>query len=216
MSSFCNLARSYHLLETVAFGPVLNRARLAWIDHLATVDPILLLGDGDGRSLCAILELNRGANITSIDSSPTMIEQARQRIRRVHPHAMNRVSWRCQDIRETRLPRNQYRAVVTQFFFDCFRQDEVIDIHGNISQSLKVDGRWIWSDFVVPNDPLRAFLARSYLGLLYRFFRWQTDISAHHLPAVPPLFAKSGLRPAETQRFLFGTIESSVWVHADL
>ncbi len=216
MSTFCNLARSYRLLETLAFGPMLKRARLAWIDHLATADPILLLGDGDGRSLSAILDINRDARITSIDSSPAMIEQAQQRIRRHQPRALNRVSWHCRDIRETRLPPNQFQAVVTQFFFDCFRQDEVIGIHRNVSQSLKVNGCWIWSDFVVPDTPLQAFLARSYLNFLYRFFRWQTDITAYHLPDVPPLFARSGMSPAGNRRFLFGTIESSVWVHADL
>lgn len=208
---FSSLAHSYVVLETMAFGPVLKRARLAWIDRIRSADPILLAGDGDGRFLTALLEINRTARITSIDCSPGMIDRARQRVKQNHPEALARIDWQCRDIRDTPLPPASHQAVVTQFFLDCFSETEVASIHSNLSRSLTRGGQWLWSDFVIPGKGVRNLFTRGGLDLLYRFFRWKTGITARRLPSVDDLFFQKGFKQTGTHRLLFDTVESTAW-----
>lgn len=208
---FSSLARNYPLLETIAFGPALGRARLAWIDRIRFADPILLIGDGDGRFLTALLRINQTARITSIDCSRGMIDRARRRVERTRPEALDRVDWHCRDIRNTPLPPAAFQAVVTHFFLDCFSEADVTSIHTKLSRSLTRSGQWLWSDFVIPQEGFRRIFARGVVALLYRFFRWQTGITARQLPSTQDLFAGRGLTQTNTRRFLFDAIESSVW-----
>ena len=71
------------------FGGALQKARTALMDRYLAADSILLLGDGDGRFLEALLEAGCGAEIVSLDASEKMIEVAQR--------AMAGVSWSWRD-----------------------------------------------------------------------------------------------------------------------
>ena len=53
--SFDRLARPYRLLETLAFGNALQRARTFWIDKIPSPKRALIVGEGNGRFLCELL-----------------------------------------------------------------------------------------------------------------------------------------------------------------
>ena len=209
--SFCRLARRYHLLETLAFGPSLHRARTAWIAQLADSESMLLLGDGDGRFLSDLVRTNRDGQIVSIDSSPAMVERARQRIRNSNIGALDRIEWRCADLLDITLPNASFDAVVCNFFLDCFTEAETTRILAAVNASLTSHGRWFWSDFAIPETTPGSMIAPVVVRLLYRFFRGQTGIHAHALPPVARLLGPAGLRVTHTRNLLFGILRSSVW-----
>ncbi len=77
---------------------------------------VLDLGCGDGILLEAVLRHWSGAQGVALDGSPTMLEQAAERLAVFHPSAVtfiaadfNDPTWR------TTLPMNQYRAIVSGF-----------------------------------------------------------------------------------------------------
>ena len=45
------LARWYRWIEYAAFGRVLERRRFAFLPHIASARHMLILGEGDGRTL---------------------------------------------------------------------------------------------------------------------------------------------------------------------
>ncbi|MEZ5278578.1 MAG: methyltransferase domain-containing protein [Opitutaceae bacterium] len=213
--SFCRLARHYELLESLAFGPCLHRARTAWIDRLAGAGSILLLGDGNGRFLSDLVRANRGARIVSIDSSPAMLDRARQRIRQSDVRAFDRIEWRCADLLDIPLPAGSFDAVVAHFFLDCFTEIEVTRILAKVNASLTSRGRWFWSDFVIPEAGPGRIIAPTVVRLLYLFFRGQTGLHARELPPLDRLRGTAGLRVTHTRSLLCGILRSSIWDRTD-
>jgi len=210
--SFCSLARHYALLEHIAFGSRLQQARNAFIDQMAGLETALILGEGDGRFLDSLLNRKGNTNITCIDISPEMTDRARRRVQRKHPDTGYTLNWQCRDILETRLEAGSIDAVVTHFLLDCFTTAEARGLIQRLGRVLRPKGLWFWSDFVLPEGTARIAFARTYQGLLYRFFRWRTGISARRLPPVHLLMAQAGWSQAACRRFLANTIESAVWV----
>src|SRR5690606_29922899 len=115
--NYNRLARIYRALEYVAFGRDLERARFTLMPALAACQTILIVGEGDGRFLQRLLQLNPRARVDCVDLSPAMLARARERLGGT---AAGRVCFRVGDIRAIELAPNHYDAVVTCFVLDCF------------------------------------------------------------------------------------------------
>src|SRR5690349_6262308 len=109
-TGFDRVAAVYRLLERLAFGRALERARFAHLSALRSCRSILIVGDGDGRCLEAVLGLAREALVTSIDSSGAMLAMAKRRAEAAG-HA-DRVTFECADIRTMALPIGRHDAVL--------------------------------------------------------------------------------------------------------
>ncbi|MET0261530.1 MAG: class I SAM-dependent methyltransferase, partial [Rariglobus sp.] len=79
-NGYDQLARGYRVIEFIAFGRALERARFQHFARLRTCKRILLLGDGDGRGLALACQLAPSAHIDSIDSSSGMLKRAELRL----------------------------------------------------------------------------------------------------------------------------------------
>ena len=75
-----SIARVYRWIEYAAFGPLLQRTRLHWLEQLGGARRVLLLGDGDGRFLSRFASRYPSAEVHYIDSSARMLDLARKRI----------------------------------------------------------------------------------------------------------------------------------------
>lgn len=173
------LARPYRLIEFLAFGRALERARFHHFERLSDRRHILLLGDGDGRGLALACRLAPHARITSLDFSPGMIARA---TRRLDPADRARVTFLCADALTAEFPAATYDAVTTLFFLDCFSDEQVRGFIARLRPALTPDALWLHADFAVPPHGWPRLRARVWLALMFAFFRWQTGLATHALP----------------------------------
>ena len=66
VDGYNRLSSFYRLLEFVAFGRALDRARVSLLSQLPELDSLLSLGDGDGRFLSKFLEEQPNCRVTSL------------------------------------------------------------------------------------------------------------------------------------------------------
>jgi len=206
--TFDRLARPYRLLEWIAFGSLLERARFKHLDRLRDRRRILLLGDGDGRVLARVCALAPDARIDSLDLSGGMLARAALRL---SPTDRARVRFRHDDALRADYPPAAYDAVTTFFFLDCFTDAQADLLINRLQPALTPDAVWLFADFSEPSRGLMRLRAKAWLGVMYLFFRWQTGLASHRLPDSENLLRKSGFaRLAETS-FQHGFVRSTVF-----
>jgi ubiquinone/menaquinone biosynthesis C-methylase UbiE len=208
-ADFDRLAPIYRALEFLAYGRDLERARFEFLDRLADRRSILVLGEGDGRCLARLSEAAPLAQIHCLDASREMLARAAARLGDDASRA--RVSFIHADALTVRLEPARYDAVVTLFFLDCFTPEEASGIVDRIRESLRPGALWLWADFVIPaRGPVRLWALAS-IGFLYRFFRWQTGISARALPPAESLIGGAGFATEAVREFHAGCVRTAVF-----
>lgn len=202
------LARFYRLVEFLAFGRALERARYHHLERLRASRRILLLGDGDGRVLARICRIAPHAQIDSLDFSAGMIARAS---RRLAPADRARVTFREADALTADYSANTYDAVTTLFFLDGFSGEQVRALLARLHPALTPGAVWLFADFVLPPRGWARMRARVLLTLMFAFFRWQTGLMIRKLPPSEALMESTGfIRDAEAS-WQGGFIRSSVF-----
>jgi ubiquinone/menaquinone biosynthesis C-methylase UbiE len=141
---FDRLARPYRLLERAVFGDRLQRARCAHMESFLEAKQILLLGEGDGRFLEALLAEGCRAEIVCLDASIGMLDLAEERA----GEKGSGVRFLAGDVRNLRLPQEFRPDVVSaHFFLDCFREEELLDIVESIACGSIPGGKVVVTDF---------------------------------------------------------------------
>lgn len=207
-ANFDRLAPIYRVLEFVAFGGDLERARFCHIDRLRDRREILVLGEGDGRFVARLVGIAPQARIHCIDSSPAMLSKAAGRLSAAD---RERVTFTCADALALQLPPARYDAVTTLFFLDCFGREHVEAMTRRIGASLAPDAIWLFADFVLPPGGWRRLRARIWLAVLYTFFRWQTGLETRELPPSERAIEHVGFRAHLTREFQHGLLHSAVY-----
>lgn len=201
------LARPYRLIETLAYGRALERARFAHFEQLRDRRHILMLGDGDGRGLVRACRLAPLAKIDWIDSSAGMLERAAQRLR---PEDRERVTFRHENALAAEVTVNTYDAITTLFFLDCFSaQDAGIAIN-RFRPALTADGVWLYADFALPDRGWSRLRAQFWIKLMLVFFRWQTRLTIKQLPPAEALLNAAGLATVAGSSWHGGFLRSIV------
>jgi ubiquinone/menaquinone biosynthesis C-methylase UbiE len=212
LKTFGSLTSLYQLLEIIAFGNSLAKARLAFIEDLKTSRRILILGEGDGRFLLQLRKQNPTARIECIDLSAKMLTKAKERLNtHGNQETLANLHFRQADIRDTTPSENPYDAVVTLFFLDCFNQKSSEQIISKIAQSLSFGGLWYWADFRQPVKGWKALRARIWLTILYKFFRWQTNIEATHIASTETILKQNQLTPLKSATRQAGLIRTTLF-----
>ncbi len=202
------LARWYRWIEYAAFGRALERRRFAFLPRLASAKRVLILGEGDGRSLGRLLALAPSAVFDVVELSPEMISLAQGRTRN-----SARVKFSCQDARVVSGPAAQYDGIVTHFFLDCFDEDEARHLIAQLANALTPVGNWLVSEFAIPAKGWRRLHARIWIGAMYRFFGITTGLRARALPPIEMLMREAGMYRTEREQARAGLMVSEVWRH---
>ncbi len=208
MASFDRLARVYQYLEHAAFGRALQRARTAHIQHVRDCTDILILGDGDGRFLSAVLPVAANARVHCVDDSAAMLMLAAARVGEAD---RARVTFERADARRFDPGPRAFDAVVTMFFLDCFTEADVRHMVARLTPRLRPGAVWLFADFAIPPRGLARLHARLIVGSLYAFFRWRTGIEARALPPSERLLDEAGLRCVATSEWRGGLLRSAVY-----
>lgn len=208
--SFDLLAPHYRWMEFMLAGEKLQRCRTAFLDEIPGARTILLLGEGHGRCLVECCRRFPNAQITCVDASERMLAEARRRLTRRKPGAV-RVKFTQANVLDWMPSDETYDLIVTHFFLDCFRPEQLEHIIPRFAACATPDANWLIADFQTPARGLRRVRGRLILWTMYAFFRAITGLPAHKL-ATPDAFLESAgfklLRRTETE---WGLLHSDWW-----
>jgi len=206
--SFDTLAPYYRYLEFVLAGGILQRCRTSYLVEAAECRRALLLGEGPGRFLVELMRTNPSVEVICVERSPAMIEAAR---RQLGGPDRRRVRFEQVDVRTWQAPVGVFDLVVTNFFLDCFRREELQSLVMKVAASARPDARWLLADFREPETGWRRWRARMVLKLMYGCFRWATGLSAARLTPPDGFLENAGFRLAGRRLANFGLAHSDLW-----
>jgi len=201
------IAPYYKLLEYLSFGLYLQRTRTYFLPHLQTKQRILLIGDGDGRFLAQLLNINPTATIDSYDLSAGMILGAKSRITK------HQVNFYEQDITTTHLPNQTYDAIVANFFFDCFNTNQLTTLIASLKLSAQPDCLWFVSDFQIPIAQPAKLIAILLTRFLYLCFALTTGLKQRQLPNYHQALTSNLLNLTHRQDSLAGILTTRLYRH---
>lgn len=211
LPNFDRIARPYRLLEHLTLGRALIRARTTHLPALADSRSALVLGDGDGRALAALLLANPHLHATAIDSSRTMLHLLTRRC----AFATSRLSTRQADALATLAtapsPQPTFDLVTTHFFLDCFSPADLARLIPAIRAHLAPGALWVVSEFRIPPSGPLHLPARVLVRLLYLTFRLLTGLEPTSLPDFASLLRQSGLFPVSIRHSLAGLLTAELW-----
>ncbi len=209
--NFDRIARPYRLLEYLILGRSLTRTRTTHLRALSACRNALILGDGDGRALAALLHANPHLRATAVDSSRAMLRLLAVRC----AFASHRLTT-LQAEAPTFLTKEEaahapFDLITTHFFLDCFSELELAQLIAAICDRLAPGGLWAISEFrIPPAGPLRL-LARLLVRTLYLAFRLLTGLRPTRLPDFATLLHRAGLIRIRTQHSLGGLLTAELW-----
>ena len=197
----CDLiAPHYWWIERLGMGRTLERRRCWFLPEIETSRRALVLGDGDGRFLNALLRRNPAVRADYVDLSRRMLDLAR------HKAGSARVTYRQADALDLEWPRDKYDLIATHFFFDCFGARDLEILIGRVAGAAKPGARWIVSEFCVGN-----IAARLLVGALYLFFRIATGLRTRALTDHRPILRTHGFRLISTNHSRGELVVSELW-----
>ncbi|HZQ47846.1 MAG TPA: class I SAM-dependent methyltransferase, partial [Verrucomicrobiae bacterium] len=123
-ADFDFVAPHYRWMEPLLAGRKLQRCRSAFIPSIKPPEHVLFLGEGPGRCLCELLTRHPAARFMCIDSSAGMLRAARANLARQGLDA-SRVEFVHADALDWQPPAAQFDLIVSCFFLDCFRPDQL-------------------------------------------------------------------------------------------
>jgi SAM-dependent methyltransferase len=206
--SFDILAPHYRWMEWLLAGRKLQRCRTAFLDEVRHAREVLLLGEGNGRFLSAFAKANRNASITVLDASAGMLRHARRRTGGAWDH---RICYIQADVLGWSPPRHAYDLIVTNFFFDCFRPDQLASLVPALAAGATPDARWIVSDFRVPSAGLARWRALWIVRSMYYFFRIVTRLPARTITPIDSFLSASGFGLHARRISEWGLLHSDLW-----
>jgi ubiquinone/menaquinone biosynthesis C-methylase UbiE len=209
--SFDLLAPHYRWLETVLAGGKLQRCRTAFLPAIPPPQNVLLLGEGNGRCLLELLRAHPTAKFTCVDASARMLECARARLRARGLNAPA-VEFIHADILEWTPPAAKFDLLVTHFFLDCFRPDQLGKIVPRLAAAAAPGAHWLLADFCEPAAGPARWRARGILAGMYLFFRWATRLPAARLTPPDSFLTAQGFALRDRREFEWGLLHSDLWV----
>ena len=181
--SFDVLAPHYRWMEVVLAGEKLQRCRTAFLERIPPAQNVLILGEGNGRFLMECRRKMPSAKILCVDASARMLALAQRRL----GDKRGPTDFVCADALMWVPPKRDFDLIVTHFFLDCFRPEQLDSLMARISEAAAPTANWLLADFQPAPAGLARLRSRLILWVMYRFFRVATRLPAKELTS-PDVF----------------------------
>lgn len=211
--NFDLLAPHYRWMEWLLAGKKLQRCRTAFMRALPAPRRVLLLGEGNGKFLAPLAGEYPNARFTCVDASARMLQCAQERLRRCNLQEAS-VEFIHADVLEW-VPAETYDVIVTHFFLDCFRPEQLARIVSRLAAQATPGARWLLADFREPEAGWVKWRARLILKSMYLFFQAVTGLPASKLTAPDALLKQHGFTLGARCIYEWGLLHSDVWVAAE-
>ncbi|MES2506172.1 MAG: class I SAM-dependent methyltransferase [Verrucomicrobiota bacterium] len=208
--SFDTLAPHYHWMERLFAGKELQRCRTAFLHQLPPPANALIFGEGDGRFLLEYRRTFPYARATVVDSSAGMLQRARKRLSQAG-FAHSDITFVQADAREWLPPEASFDLIVTCFFLDCFREEELRSLIAKMARAATPNAQWLQADFQMAGSPLSRLRSWLTLQLLYAFFRKVTGITASAITQPDPMLSREGFVCRQRSVSDWGRLYSDWW-----
>lgn len=208
--NFDPVARIYRWAEYIALCRVLESVRTHWLGELAGRRQALVLGDGDGRFLSALLQQEPQLHATAVDTSRQMLALLTVRCRRAASDADQRLT----TVQASALdvtPRPDTDLIVTHFFLDCLLQPELDQLAAKLHDTTAPGTQWLVSDFALPRHGWLRFGATLYIRALYMAFRILTGLRVQQLPHIDTTLSQHGFERTARHERLGGMLFTELW-----
>jgi SAM-dependent methyltransferase len=208
-TNFDPIANPYRLFEYLIFGPALQRCRTHFIPRLLDRKQALILGDGDGRFLAALLAANPHLEADTVDTSAAMLYLLQRRATAAVPNAATRLHVHHASAL-TYTPQRTCDLIATHFFLDCLTQPELNALCQRLATHLAPNALWIVSDFRIPTGPMH-WPARALVRSLYIGFRVLTGLRTTALPDHATALTAAGLTRIARHHALASLLTTELW-----
>jgi ubiquinone/menaquinone biosynthesis C-methylase UbiE len=209
--NFDRVAPHYRWLEGLAFGNVLQRARVAWLTEIGTPVRVLLMGEGNGKFLSELLKMYPEVKVDCVDASARMLQLTEERVRREIGGSKQGLRLLHEDLWTWSPEPNAYELIVTHFVLDCFRENEIERIVAKLAGAARRNAFWLLADFAIPTRGMARLHAQLWLRAMYWFFRATTRISSRELIDPSELLRTHDFRLVGQTVTRFGLIKSELW-----
>ncbi len=210
-ANFDRIARSYRFLEHLTLGTALSRTRTEHLHSLTAAREALVLGDGDGRFLAALLRANPYVHATVVDSSRTMLHLLAARCAFAASRLTLAQAYTIDLLTTPASGNPAFDLVTTHFFLDCFTDPQLAHLIPAIRARLAPSALWVISDFRIPPTGLMRLPARLLVRALYLAFRIVTGLQPTRLPDFAPLLQQAGLSRVRSRHRLNGLLTAELW-----
>jgi ubiquinone/menaquinone biosynthesis C-methylase UbiE len=198
-------------MEFVLAGEKLQRCRTAFLDQISAPKNILIWGEGNGRFLVQCRRKWRDARIVCADASERMLALATERIERCGLDASG-IEFVRSDVLEWEPPVEKvFDLVVTHFFLDCFRAEQLQQIVNALGLAARPNASWLLADFQTPVVGLQRWRAKAILKGMYLFFRIATRLPAQRLTSPDSYLTSNGFFLRERRVSEWGLLHSDLW-----
>jgi ubiquinone/menaquinone biosynthesis C-methylase UbiE len=208
--SFDVLAPHYRWLEFVLAGDKLQACRTAFLEEVPRRQRVLILGEGNGRFLLNCRQTLASAHITCVDASSRMLKLAQQRLAK-RGLSLREIEFVHADVLEWKPRAGSFDLIVTHFFLDCFRVDQLERLIRVLAEAASADAEWLIADFQLPAAGWPRFRARIIHILMYAFFRTVTRLPAKTLTCPDPLLAANGFVLKSRRLSEWGLLHADRW-----
>ncbi|MES2308980.1 MAG: class I SAM-dependent methyltransferase [Verrucomicrobiota bacterium] len=214
LSNFNFIAPFYRKLQFLFDGYTLQKCRTEWIQELKGSSKILVLGEGPGQLLEALIKTSPSSEIFCIDSSIAMLREAQRSVEKLKTNTAQ-IHFIHATLPSDKLPEGPYDGVITPFFLDCLSDENLQKTISFTAQQLKPGGRWLLSDFCIPPRGFSRWRAKIMLFFAYRFFKLTTGLSNQSLTNPDRYLAQNQMRLFKRKHYQQGLLHSDLWIKRD-
>ena len=208
--NFDLLAPHYRWMEWILAGQRLQRARTAFLNRIPAPHHALLLGEGVGRCLLALLKSSPETEVACVDSSHAMLERCRASVLAAG-WPQSQVRFYHADIRDWEMPGARFDLIISHYFLDCFCAQQVPEVVGRIARHASPDASWLVADFYQPPRGWRALRCRLILRVMYAFFRTAVQLDAQRLTPPDASLQANGFSLRERRLYEWSLLHSDWW-----
>lgn len=208
--SFDALAPHYRWMEIALAGEKLQRCRTAFLDRLSPPENILIWGEGNGRFLVECRRRWRGAKILCADASRKMLQLAKERLERYGGSA-EQVEFLQADVVAWSPPTGEFDLIVTHFFLDCFRPEQLQNVVSKLATAARQKAAWLLADFQAPEFGMKRVRAQLILNAMYLFFKIATRLPASKLTRPDPFLVRGEFVLSERRVSEWGLLHTDLW-----
>lgn len=180
----------YDFLSNLYSGLRIPRCKAAMLDKVQPDDRVLFAGVGHGKE--AIRAAEKGARVTVVDFSETMLDKFEKNIAgRVFKHPVEKI---CKDILAVSADSAKYDFVFANFFLNVFSRNHMDRVVSHLSDLLRENGCMVVGDFCYPNGNAFERICQNlnwYIGVTPFFLTTQNAF--HKIYNYPLYLKKNGL-----------------------
>jgi hypothetical protein len=103
-------------------------------------------------------------------------------------------------------------VIITNFFFDCFRADQLENLIPRLAAAATFDADWLIADFQIATGGWQRLRSQLILWSMYVFFRTVTRLPAGKLTPPDAFLKHAGFSRHERTESEWGLLPSDCWV----